>query len=83
MSDEPLCCSFCFNQHIPLFDGGFDPPVRICAFCPAHTLSEITPLPVAAPAPPPERPSSEAPLVADLDQLVIGQHVAKRRLSLG
>ncbi len=65
---------------------------RICAFCATRALAEITPQPVPEPAPPPERPSREAllasipapkTLVAHLDQFVIGQAVAKRRLALG
>ena len=91
MSDQPPCCSFCFNLNIPLFDGGFDPSTRICTFCATRALAEI-PQPVPEPAPPPERPSKESLLasipsprtiVAHLDQYVIGQAVAKRRLSLG
>jgi len=90
MSDEPPCCSFCFNQDIPLFEGGFDSTTRICAFCATRALAEITPQPVPEPAPPPERPSKEArlafvpspkTLVAHLDQYVIGQDIAKRRLA--
>ena len=95
MSDEPPCCSFCFNQDIPLFEGGvLDSTTRICAFCATRALAEITPQPqpVPEPAPPPERPSKEAllasipapkTLVAHLDQFVIGQAIAKRRLALG
>ena len=92
MSDQPPCCSFCFNQDIPLFEGGFDSTTRICAFCATRALAEITPQPVPEPTPPPERPSREArlasipspkTLVAHLDQFVIGQDIAKRRLALG
>ena len=93
MSDEPPCCSFCFNHDIPLFEGGvLDSTTRICAFCATRALAEITPQPVPEPAPPPERPSREAllasipapkTLVVHLDQFVIGQAVAKRRLALG
>jgi len=93
MSDEPPCCDFCFNHDIPLYEGRvFDPPIRICAFCATKALAEITPQPVPEPAPPPERPSKESllasipspkSLVAHLDQFVIGQAIAKRRLSLG
>jgi ATP-dependent Clp protease ATP-binding subunit ClpX len=91
MSDQPPCCSFCFNQDIPLYEGGFDPPTRICAFCATRALAEI-PQPVPEPAPPPERPSKEAllasipspkTLVAHLDQFVIGQDIAKKRIALG
>ena len=90
--DQPSCCDFCFNQDIPLFEGGFDSTTRICAFCATRALAEITPQPVPEPAPPPERPSKEAllasipspkTLVAHLDQFVIGQDIAKRRLALG
>src|SRR5271165_6162443 len=92
MSDEPPCCDFCFNQDIPLFEGGFDSTTRICAFCATRALAEISPQPVPEPTPPPERPSREArlasipapkTLVAHLDQYVIGQNIAKRRLALG
>src|SRR5271157_3091009 len=93
MSDEPPCCSFCFNHVVPLFEGGvLDSTTRICAFCATRALAEITPQPVPEPAPPPERPSREArlafipapkTLVAHLDQFVIGQAIAKRRLALG
>ena len=93
MSEEqPPCCSFCFNHDVSLFEGGFDSTTRICAFCATRALAEITPQPVPEPAPPPERPSKEAllafipspkTLVAHLDQFVIGQAVAKRRLALG
>ena len=92
MSDQPSCCDFCFNQDIPLFEGGFDSTTRICAFCATRALAEITPQPVPEPTPPPERPSKEArlasipspkTLVAHLDQYVIGQDIAKRRLALG
>jgi len=91
--DQPVCCSFCFNHDIPLFEGGvLDSTTRICAFCATRALAEITPQPVPEPAPPPERPSKEAllafipspkTLVAHLDQHVIGQSIAKRRLALG
>src|SRR5271157_1034009 len=92
--DQPVCCDFCFNSNVPLFEGGFDSTTRICGFCATRALAEITPLPqpVPEPTPPPERPSKEAllasipspkPLVAHLDQFVIGQDIAKRRLALG
>ena len=80
------------THDIPLFEGGFDSTTRICTFCATRALSEITPQPVPEPAPPPERPSKEAllasipspkTLVAHLDQFVIGQDIAKRRLALG
>ncbi len=92
MSDQPSCCDFCFNQDIQLYEGGFDSTTRICAFCATRALAEITPQPVPEPAPPPVRPSREARLasipspktvVAHLDQFVIGQDIAKRRLALG
>jgi ATP-dependent Clp protease ATP-binding subunit ClpX len=92
MSDQPSCCDFCFNQDIQLYEGGFDSTTRICAFCATRALAEITPQPVPEPAPPPVRPSGEARLasipspktvVAHLDQFVIGQDIAKRRLALG
>src|SRR5271157_3468485 len=92
--NQPVCCDFCFNSNVPLFEGGFDSTTRICGFCATRALAEITPLPqpVPEPTPPPERPSKEAllasipspkPLVAHLDQYVIGQDIAKRRLALG
>jgi len=91
--DQPVCCSFCFNQDIPLFEGGvLDSTTRICAFCATRALAEITPQPVPESTPPSKRPSKEAllasipspkTLVAHLDQFVIGQAVAKRRLALG
>ena len=90
--DQPVCCDFCFNSNVPLFEGGFDSTTRICAFCATRALAEITPQPVPEPAPPLERPSKESllasipspkTLVAHLDQFVIGQNVAKRRLALG
>jgi len=90
--DQPVCCDFCFNSNVPLFEGGFDSTTRICAFCATRALAEITPQPVPEPAPPPERPSKEVllasipspkTLVAHLDQFVIGQDIAKRRLALG
>ena len=65
MSKEPSCCSFCFNQDIPLFEGGvLDSTTRICGFCATRALAEITPQPVPEPAPPPERPSKEALLAS-------------------
>src|SRR5271157_3061669 len=90
MSDEPPCCSFCFNQDIPLFEGGFDPPSRICGFCAAQAVAHTSPQ-RPEPTPPPRRLSKEAlfesipspkTLVAHLDQFVIGQDIAKRRLAL-
>src|SRR5271157_2094861 len=92
MSEEqPVCCDFCFNSNVPLYEGVLDSTTRICAFCATRALSEI-PQPVPEPTPPPERPSKEALLasipsprtiVAHLDQFVIGQDIAKRRLALG
>src|SRR5208337_3875979 len=65
MSDEPPCCSFCFNHDSPLFEGGvLDSTTRICAFCATRALAEITPQPVPEPAPPPVRPSREARLAS-------------------
>jgi ATP-dependent Clp protease ATP-binding subunit ClpX len=93
MSEEqPVCCDFCFNSNVSLFEGGFDSTTHICAFCATRALAEITPQPVPEPTPPPERPSKEAllasipspkTLVANLDQYVIGQDIAKRRIALG
>ena len=91
-NNEPPCCDFCFNQDIPLYEGGFDSTTRICAFCATRALAEITSQPVSEPVPPPERPSKEAllasipspkTLVAHLDQFLVGQEIAKRRLALG
>src|SRR5271157_2908931 len=90
--DQPVCCDFCFNSNIPLYEGGFDSTTRICGFCAAQAVAQTTPQPVPEPAPPPERPSKEAllasiltpkSLVAHLDQYVVGQAIAKRRLALG
>ncbi len=90
--DQPVCCDFCFNFNVPLFESGFDSTTRICAFCATRALAEISPQPVPEPAPPPERPSKEArlasipapkTLVTDLYQYVIGQDIAKKHLSLG
>src|SRR5271166_4748519 len=90
--DQPVCCSFCFNQDVSLFESGFDSTTRICAFCATRALAEISPQPVPEPALPPERPSKEdllasipvpKSLVAHLDQFVVGQDIAKRRLALG
>jgi ATP-dependent protease Clp ATPase subunit len=64
--------------------------VRICALYATRVVAQTTPQP--QPAPPLERPSREArlalillpkTLVARLDQHVVGQEVAKRRLALG
>ena len=69
-----------------------NPPTRICGFCAAQAVARTTPQPVPEPAPPLERPSREVllasipspkSLVAHLDQYVIGQDIAKRRLALG
>ena len=91
--DQASCCDFCKQVTTPLFEGGvWDNPTRICGTCAALAVAEITPQPVPEPAPPPERPSREArlasipspkSLVAHLDQYVIGQDIAKRRLALG
>jgi ATP-dependent Clp protease ATP-binding subunit ClpX len=90
ISDQYACCDFCFNRGIPLYEGGFDPPVRICAFCSTKAIAEMQP--VSNPIPPAERPSKEARLafipppkaiVAHQDHFVIGQNVAKRKLALG
>jgi len=64
MSDQVPCCDFCFNSNLPLYEGGFDPPTRICGFCAAQAVAQTTPQPqpVPEPAPPPERPSKEARL---------------------
>ena len=92
MSDEQIHCAFCYNHDIPLYEGGFEPTVWICAFCANRALAEITPQPVPEPTPPPERPSKEArlasipspkTLVDHLNQHVIGQDIAKRRLAVG
>ena len=83
--------TFASTHNVSLFEGGFDSTTHICAFCATRALAEITPQPVPEPTPPPERPSKEAllasiplpkSLVAHLDQYVIGQDIAKRRLAL-
>ncbi len=88
--DQPVCCSFCFNQDIQLFEGGVDSTIRICGNCAAMAVADTTPLP--QPAPPLERPSREArlaaipspkTLVSHLDEHVIGQNNAKRKLAIG
>ena len=91
--DQAPCCDFCKQETAPLFEGGvWANPTRICGTCAAQAVTEITPQPAPEPAPPPERPSREAQLasipspkslVAHLDQYVIGQEIAKRRLALG
>ncbi len=93
MSEQPpVCCDFCLNLNVPLYEGGIDPVVRICGFCASQAVSQTTPQPVPEPTPPPDRPSKEAllasipspkSLVGHLDQHVIGQDIAKRRLALG
>ena len=91
--DQAPCCDFCQQVTIPLFEGGVE-TIRPASAAPAppRALAEITPQPAPEPAPPPERPSREArlasipspkSLVAHLDQYVIGQEIAKRRLALG
>ena len=90
MSDQPPCCSICLNHGIPLYEGGVDSIIRICGHCAAVAVAVTTPQP--EPAPPLERPSREArlaaipspkTLVAHLDQYVIGQDIAKRKLAIG
>jgi ATP-dependent protease Clp ATPase subunit len=94
MPDESHCCDFCFNSNVPLYESGVDKPTRICGFCAAQAVAQTTPPPEPAPEPTPlpERPSKEARVayipmpktgVAHLDQYVVGQEVAKRRLALG
>ncbi len=94
MSNEPPCCSFYFDRDIPLFEGGFDPPSRICGFCAAQPVAQTAPQPqpILEPAPAPERPSKEAllasipslkSLVTHLEEHPIWQDIAKRRLALG
>jgi ATP-dependent Clp protease ATP-binding subunit ClpX len=72
-----------------LFTGGSNPSVHICGFCAAKAVAETTPQPQHAP---PERPSKEErlafipqpkALIAHLDQFVIGQDIAKRRIGVG
>ena len=69
-------------------------PLAFAASAPPKRSAQTTPQPqpVPEPAPPPERPSKDAllasipapkTLVAHLDQFVIGQDIAKRRLALG
>jgi ATP-dependent protease Clp ATPase subunit len=93
MPDQnPVCCDFCFNTVIALYEGGSHPPVHICGFCAAQAVAQTTPQPSPEPATPPVPPSKEerlallpAPktLVAHLNHFVIGQNIAKRRLALG
>ena len=89
---RPVCCDFCYNSDVSLYEGGFEPLVHICAFCASRAVSQTTPQPAPEPAPAPERPSKEERLafiptpksvVTHLDQFVIGQDVAKRKLALG
>jgi ATP-dependent protease Clp ATPase subunit len=93
MPDQPpTTCDFCYNTGIPQHEGGIDPLVHICGFCAARAVAQTTPQPSPEPAtpsvPPPKEerlaliPSPKS-LVAHLDQFVIGQEVAKRRLALG
>ncbi len=88
MPDQSPCCNFCLDAGIPLFKGGSNPPVHICGFCAAQAVAQM---PQPQPAPP-ERPSREAllasipspkTLVAHLDQHVVDQALAKRRIALG
>jgi ATP-dependent protease Clp ATPase subunit len=95
MPDQPPAyCDFCFNSNVPLYEGGVDTPTRICGFCASQAVAQTTPQPqpVPEPTPPPEPLSKEVrlafipspkTLVAHLDQNVVGQTVAKRRLALG
>jgi ATP-dependent Clp protease ATP-binding subunit ClpX len=91
-AQNPVCCDFCFNTDIALYEGGSDPPVHICGLCAAQAVAQTTPQPSPEPATPPVPPSKEARLalvpspksvVAHLDQFVIGQEVAKRRIAVG
>jgi ATP-dependent protease Clp ATPase subunit len=91
--DQAPCCDFYKQVTKPLFEGGvWDNPSLICGTCTAQAVAEIALQPVPEPVAPPERPSREArlasipspkSLVAHLDQYVIGQEIAKRRLALG
>ncbi len=91
--DQPSSCDFGKQVTTQLFEGGvWDNPIRICGTCAAQAVTEITPQPVPEPTPPADPPSREArlasipspkSLVAHLDQYVIGQEIAKRRLALG
>ena len=90
--DQPDCCDFCLNLTSLCSRAASIRSSASAASVPHRLLSEITPQPVPEPAPPPERPSKEAllasipspkTLVAHLDQYVIGQDIAKRRLALG
>jgi ATP-dependent Clp protease ATP-binding subunit ClpX len=92
MPDQnPVCCSFCFNHDLPLYEGGIDPLVHICCSCAARAVAQATPQPIpepATPVPPSKEerralvPSPKS-VVVHLDRFVIGQHIAKRRLALG
>ena len=89
---QPPCCYFCFNQDIPLFEGGFDSTTRICA------SAQPEPSPRSLPSPfqsqprllsdPQRKPSSPRshrprPWSPTSTSIVIGQDIAKRRLALG
>ena len=87
MSEPTPICAFCTNLNVPLYQGGLDPIVHICGHCAAQALAQTTPQPVRpAPVSREERlafvPSPKA-LVAHLDQFVVGQELAKRRIALG
>jgi ATP-dependent protease Clp ATPase subunit len=94
MSDQPACWDFYFNLNDPLYEGGIDPIVHNCGFCAAQALAQTTPQPQPAPEPatPPAPLSKEeriallpAPknIVGHLNQFVIGQDLAKRRIAVG
>ena len=52
--DQAPCCSFCFNDKIPLFECGFQPIVRICGSCAAQQSRTLLRSPTC--------PASSAPL---------------------
>ena len=47
---QPPCCDFCFNQDIPLFEGGFDSTTR------SAPSAQPEPSPRSAPSPSPSQP---------------------------
>jgi hypothetical protein len=42
---NPVCCDFCYNPGLPLYEGGIDPLVHICGFCAAQAVAQTAPQP--------------------------------------
>ena len=87
MSVPTPICAFCSNLNVPLYQGGLDPIIFICGHCASQAVAQTTPQPARpAPVTREERlafvPTPKA-LVAHLDQFVVGQELAKRRIALG